>query len=115
MVTMSLEEAEAIARHRLPAEGPPTDWRGQQEPAPAKPARGLDTMPEPQIDWSSVISQALKTERALLTEATGQAIGEVRSEICDEIEALRVEMRAEVERLRAEFSQATRFAIFAFN
>jgi hypothetical protein len=63
-------------------------------------------MPEPQIDWSSVISQALKTERALLTEATGQAIGEVRSEICDEIEALRVEMRAEVERLRAEFSQA---------
>ena len=63
-------------------------------------------MPEPQIDWSSVISQALKTERALLTEATGQAIGEVRSEICDEIEALRVEMRAEMERLRAEFSQA---------
>jgi hypothetical protein len=107
---MSLEEAERIARNRLPEEGPPlADWR-RPPPEPQKRERGLDTAPTPQVDWSAVIRQALKSERTLLTEATGAALGEVREALRDEFEAalekVRAEMRAEMERLRAEFSQA---------
>jgi hypothetical protein len=83
-------------------------WRRPVEPP--KRERGLDTAPAPQVDWSAVIHGALKAERWLLTEAFGGALGETRNEIRDEFEAaiekLRVEMRADVDRLRAEFSQA---------
>jgi hypothetical protein len=111
MVTMTLEEAERIARERLPeepAEDPLADWRkSMPRPEPEKTSQSLDTA---QVDWSLIIHQALKAERALLTEATGSALGEVREELRDEfaaaIEKLRAEFRAEVDRLRAEFSQA---------
>jgi hypothetical protein len=112
MVTMTLAEAERIARERLPEEGPAVDelanWRRPAEP-PKQP-RGLDTAPVPQVDWSVVIHGALKAERGLLTEATGRAIGEVRDAVLDEVDAaiekVRAEFRAETDRLRAEFSQA---------
>jgi hypothetical protein len=97
---MTLEEAMAISERQLPGEPPEPDWR-----PPAEPAK-----PAPQTDWSGVISRALKAERACLTEATGLAIGEVRNEVLDELDAavekLRAELRAEAARLRAEFSQA---------
>jgi hypothetical protein len=79
-------------------------------PEPEKASQRLDTALAPQVDWSEVIRMALKSERTLLTEATGAALGEVREALRDEfdaaIEKLRAEMRAEVDRLRSEFSQA---------
>jgi hypothetical protein len=67
----------------------------------------LDTA---QVDVSRVIGMALRAERALHSEATGHALGEVRNEVLDEVDAaiekLRTEFRAEADRLRAEFSQA---------
>jgi hypothetical protein len=110
MVSMTLEEAEGIAREE-PAVDELAKWRASMpKPEPVKPARGLDTAPAPQVDWSAVIRGALKAERALLTEATGGAVGEACNEVRAEFEAalekVRVEMRAESERLRAEFSTA---------
>jgi hypothetical protein len=111
---MSINEATHIANNRLPEE-PAEDWlaswrKSMPRPEPVKASHGLDT----QVDWSGVIHNALKAERGLLTEATGMAIGEVRNELGDEfdaaIEKLRGEMRAEADRLRAEFSQARELA-----
>jgi hypothetical protein len=112
---MSLEEAERIACTPLPGERADalTNWRGSMPPAePMKAQQRLDTAPE--VDWSAIIHQVAKTERGLLTEAMGQAIGDVRNEVLDEFEAaiaeLRTEMRREVDQLRAEFSQAREIA-----
>jgi hypothetical protein len=109
---MTLDEATYIANNCLPEEGPADSLANWRRPPvePAKPQRQLDTAPAPVIDWSAVIHGALKAERGLLTEATGRAIGEVRNEVLDEVDAaiekLRTEFRAETDRLRAEFSQA---------
>ena len=107
---MTLEEAMAISNNRLPEEGPPlADWQ-RAPPEPPKRPRGLDTAPAPQVDWSTVIRQALKAERTLTTESVGGALAEIRDGLRDEFEAaiekVRAEFRREVERLRAEFSQA---------
>jgi hypothetical protein len=115
---MSIEEAERIARERLPEE-PGQDWlanwrKSTPRPESVKEPQRLDTEPADAIDWSDVIHRALKAERGLMTEATGRALGEVREEIRDEVDAaiekLRAEMRAEADRLREQFSQANELA-----
>jgi hypothetical protein len=95
---MTLEEAEAIARGRRLDSEPAEDWlkswhRTMPTPEPRREPRGLDT------DIAAVVRTALKGERELLTEATGQAIGEVRDEIFDEIERL---ITQAVDKLRVE-------------
>jgi hypothetical protein len=104
---MTLEEATRIANNRT-AEEPAEDWltswqAARPQPEPAREPRKLDTA---QIDVAAVIRQALKAERGLMTEATGGAIGEIRNEIRDEFEAEVARLRAELDQLRHEFSQA---------
>src|SRR5262245_10085403 len=108
---MTLEEAMHVANNRLPEE-PAEDWltswqAARPRPEPVKEPPKLDTA---QVDVSRVIGMTLRADRALHSEATGQALGEVRNEVLDEfdaaIEKLRAEFCAEAERLRAEFSQA---------
>jgi hypothetical protein len=112
MVTvMDLSEAERISRERLPEE-PAEDWlaswrKAMPKPEAERPVRGLDTA---QVDVHAEIRKAADRERTLLTEATGSALGQVRNEVLDEVDAaiekLRAEFRAETDRLHAEFSQA---------
>ena len=116
VVTMTLEEAEWIARNRLPEE-PREDeiaaWRASRpRREPPRRERGLDTMPAPPaIDWADVIRRAILGERAHMTEAIGGAIGEVRNETLDEVEQLiaqaadqiKSELRAEIDQMRVEF------------
>jgi hypothetical protein len=97
---MTLEEAEWIARNRLPdepAENSLADWQATRpRPEPARCERSLDTMPAPPpIDWALVIRQALLGERAHMTEAIGGALAEYGDELGDSI-------IADVERMIAE-------------
>jgi hypothetical protein len=106
-MAMTLEEAEYIARNRLPGE-PPVDpvasWRANKPPPePAREPQKLDTMPAPQIDWALVIRQALLGERAHMVEAVGQAIGEHGNGLLGEIETMIAATAAE---LREEFARA---------
>jgi hypothetical protein len=102
VVKMTLEEAMHISDHLLPGE-PGGDelanWRAAMPtPEPPKRERGLDTM---QVDLGAEIRKAVTRERALITEAAGQALAEVRDAALDEAERL---IAAAVAELRAEFA-----------
>jgi hypothetical protein len=121
MVEMTLEEAEWIARNRLPDE-PREDkvatWRASRpRPEPARRERGLDTMPaEPPIDWALVIRQAILGERAFMNEAIGGAIAVYGDGLGDSIIAdvermiaataaeLKEEFARQIAELKAELS-----------
>jgi hypothetical protein len=110
MVTMSLEEAEWIARNRLPEE-PREDeiaaWRrSRPSREPARRKRGLNTMPaeqqQQQIDWADVINRAIRGERAHMVEAIGEhgngLLAEVEGMIAQAINQVRAELRVEFAR-----------------
>jgi hypothetical protein len=109
---MTLEEAEWIARNRLPDE-PRADeitaWRASQpRPGPKRETRGLDTMPMPaEIDWADVIRRAILAERSVMSEVIGEAIGEVNNSTLDEVETLIAktadQLREEINQMRVEF------------
>jgi hypothetical protein len=68
---MTLEEAEWIARNRLPDEpcgDELTSWRASRpRQEPRRQTRSLDTAPaEPPIDWALVIRGAILGERESL-------------------------------------------------
>jgi hypothetical protein len=91
-----------ISDHLLPGE-PGGDmlanWRAAMPtPEPPKRERGLDTM---QVDLGAEIRKAVTRERALITEAAGQALAEVRDAALDEAERL---IATAVAELRAEFA-----------
>jgi hypothetical protein len=125
MVEMTLEEAEWIARNRLPEE-PPEDgvaaWRASRpRQEPRRQTRGLDTAPPPDpVDWAFVIRQAIKASRAEQAEVIGSALGEYGNQLADDliaeirpmieeaIEGLRGEFTRQIDALRSDFtSQAT--------
>jgi hypothetical protein len=104
---VTLEEAERIARERTPDE-PAEDWltswqAARPQPEPPKQERRLDTA---QVDVAAVIRGTVRAERAVTSEATGLALGTVRNEIFDAVDAEVAKLKAEIDRLRAEFSQA---------
>jgi hypothetical protein len=104
---VTLEEAERIARERLPEE-PGDDWLASWQatrpvPEPVKPPRGLDTA---QVDVAAVVRSALRAERAFTSEVTGLALGEIRNEILDAVDAEVAKLKAEIDKLRGEVSQA---------
>jgi hypothetical protein len=99
---VSWEEAMEISNRLLPGE-PGGDelarWQAHRpRPEPPKRERGLDTM---QVDLGAEIRKAVAQERALITEAAGQALAEVRDAALDEAERL---IAAAVAELRAEFA-----------
>jgi hypothetical protein len=101
---MSLEEAEWIARNRLPdepSEDEVASWQAHRpRPEPRRETRSLDTAPAPpQIDWADVIRRAILAERSVMSEIVGSAIGEIRNETLDEVEGM---IAAAVNQLRAE-------------
>jgi hypothetical protein len=114
---MSLEEAECIARCRLPEEGPDplADWRASMpsREAPKREERKLDTMPtaEPEIDWADIIRRSILAEWSIMSEIVGSAIGEINNQLLDQVEQLiakaadqiKNELRAEVDQMREEF------------
>jgi hypothetical protein len=77
MSDMTTERALWISAHRLPGE-PEPEPMGPPEPMRPKPPRRLDT------GWARYIETELRRERAVLTEAVGAAIGEIRNEILAE-------------------------------
>jgi hypothetical protein len=102
------EEAMEISNRLLPGE-PGGDeiarWQAcRPQPEPPKRERGLDTM---RVDLDAEIRKAVTRERALLTEATGQALGEIRDTVLDEAEQLIAtavnQLRAEINQMREEF------------
>jgi hypothetical protein len=104
---VTLEEAERIARTRLPEE-PGEDWlaswqAARPQPEPPKEPRKLDTSP---VDVAAVVRGAIRAERSFTSEVTGLALGQVRNEIFDAVDDEIAKLKAEVERLRAEFAQA---------
>jgi hypothetical protein len=113
---MTLEEAEFIARNRLPGEPREdgiTAWRASRpRPEPARREKGLDTMPAPeQIDWADIIRRAILAERSVMSEVIGSAIGEYGNQTLDEVETLiakaadqiKTELREEIGQMREEF------------
>jgi hypothetical protein len=113
---MTLEEAMAISERRLdtePREDEIAAWRASQpRPKPKRRTRGLDTAPAPEVDWATVIRQAILGEREHTAEVVGGAIGEYGNGLLDEIEAtiaataaeLREEFARQIDQLRAELS-----------
>jgi chorismate mutase len=116
---MTLEEAMAINDRLLPGE-PGGDeiarWQAcRPQPEPARQQRGLDTAPAPQVvDWALVIRQALLGERAHMTEAIGEALGEHGNKLLDEsrdddrggCNQLRAEHAEQLDQLRAQIDLA---------
>jgi hypothetical protein len=107
MVEMTLEEAEYIARNRLPDEPREDEWRPSRPSPEPRRERTLDTAPAPDpVDWSAVIGMALKASRAEQAEVIGSAMGEYGNQLADELLAeVRQLIEAAVEGLRAEFTR----------
>jgi hypothetical protein len=121
---VTLEEAMAIASHRLPEEPGDalTSWqamRPRPEPEP-RPVR-VD------IDWASIIRNSLRGERAHVLEVVGQALGqygdgllgevetmiaaaanqlraEILAELANQVDHLRAELAAQSDHFQAEFT-----------
>jgi hypothetical protein len=100
VTVMTYEEALRIARERLPDEQEEDSMErwARNMPKPEEPPRpqGLDTTP---IDWDARIAALISAERDFIIEVVGQALGEFRSELLDEIDKMIAE---EVEKLRTE-------------
>jgi hypothetical protein len=99
MVEMTLEQAEWIANNRLPEEPREDEIAAWRRSRPAPEPRRKDTAPAQEVDVAYVIRAALKAERSTMSEAVGSAIGEIRSEMYDEIERM---IAQAIEKLRAE-------------